>query len=508
MGQLHHHAEYRRAPRPGRSISTRSSPRSRPTFRVTSRVAASPSSPRAASIGRDENFPSGTYVELYRVTGTTEVSRAEFALSGKVTRLGLAGENLDDILRTGSARRRSTPSPSRWRWRNGRSTTAVSGDRIPVGAAARRPAGRAPADRARHARRATARRSSCRRRWSPSTPSTPSAASSRSRRRSPMRCGATASSSTPTWRWPRTAKSVAQILGAGNASQRFQRFELKQLPLTYRAAANEIGAAAELDGARRRRRLEASARRCYGAAPDRPRLHAVDRRAGPRFRRRSATACAARGCRAASTTCGPPIARASAPTAMSPPASLTQLMTRPLGLKSVSNPLAAEGGTDPERGERGAPDHSADARARWAAPCRCSTMRISPAPSAASPRRRPQVLQRARRADGRDHPRRAAAATPLTPASPVWQQPARRAQGERRSACRGDACWRIRPSTFRLGLKVKCDPAYESDKVLCRGRGGAARALLLRCARARPAGAAIRGHRGRRRRCPASSRST
>src|SRR5262249_35082866 len=35
-------------------------------------------------------------------------------------------------------------------------------------------------------------------------------------------------------------ESVTQILGAGNASQSFQRFELKQLPLTYRAAANEI----------------------------------------------------------------------------------------------------------------------------------------------------------------------------------------------------------------------------------------------------------------------------
>jgi hypothetical protein len=41
-------------------------------------------------------------------------------------------------------------------------------------------------------------------------------------------------------------ESVAQILGAGDASQSFQRYELKQLPLTYRAAENEIGAAAEL----------------------------------------------------------------------------------------------------------------------------------------------------------------------------------------------------------------------------------------------------------------------
>ena len=42
----------------------------------------------------DAGRAAGVYVELYKVTSTTEVSRAEFALSGKVTRLGLAGQNL------------------------------------------------------------------------------------------------------------------------------------------------------------------------------------------------------------------------------------------------------------------------------------------------------------------------------------------------------------------------------------------------------------------------------
>src|SRR5262249_23492047 len=41
-------------------------------------------------------------------------------------------------------------------------------------------------------------------------------------------------------------ETVSQILGAGNASLAFQHFELKQLPLTYRAAENEIGAKSEL----------------------------------------------------------------------------------------------------------------------------------------------------------------------------------------------------------------------------------------------------------------------
>jgi hypothetical protein len=42
----------------------------------------------------DESFPANTYVELYVVTSTTEESRAQFAMSGKVTRLGLKGQNL------------------------------------------------------------------------------------------------------------------------------------------------------------------------------------------------------------------------------------------------------------------------------------------------------------------------------------------------------------------------------------------------------------------------------
>ena len=45
------------------------------------------------------NEGAGGYVELYQVSSATEVSRAEFALSGKVTRLGLRGQNLADKFR-------------------------------------------------------------------------------------------------------------------------------------------------------------------------------------------------------------------------------------------------------------------------------------------------------------------------------------------------------------------------------------------------------------------------
>ena len=49
--------------------------------------------------------------ELYRVTSTTDVSRAAFALSGKVTRIGVQGQNLEahffDFVRETSVSMRS-----------------------------------------------------------------------------------------------------------------------------------------------------------------------------------------------------------------------------------------------------------------------------------------------------------------------------------------------------------------------------------------------------------------
>ena len=51
-------------------------------------------------------------------------------------------------------------------------------------------------------------------------------------------------------------ETVTQILGSGSAAQPFARFELKQLPLTYRAAATDIGAARRDHAARRRHRVD------------------------------------------------------------------------------------------------------------------------------------------------------------------------------------------------------------------------------------------------------------
>ena len=70
----------------------------------------------------DENFPPGTYIELYLLTSTADVSRAEFALSGKVTRLGLEVNTSTRSSTLSSARQACSRSLSRSRSPSIRST--------------------------------------------------------------------------------------------------------------------------------------------------------------------------------------------------------------------------------------------------------------------------------------------------------------------------------------------------------------------------------------------------
>jgi predicted phage baseplate assembly protein len=141
-------------------------------------------------------------------------------------------------------------------------------------------------------------------------------------------------------------ESVAEVLGNGNASQPFQRFELKQTPLTYRASENEVGATAELvvriGDIRWRERAT-----MYGAKPgDRAYTLSTDEQ-GRQF------ILFGDGARGARLPTGVNNVRAAYRKGLGvdgnvKAGALTQLMSRPLGLKSVSNPLAAEGGTNPE----------------------------------------------------------------------------------------------------------------------------------------------------------------
>ena len=318
-------------------------------------------------------------------------------------------------------------------------------------------------------------------------------ARSRSSHRLPTCWSATASWCTATSRRLRMARRCRRSSAPAMPAQRFQRFELKQLPLTYRAAANETGARERAHRARRRHRL--------GRAPD-----AVRRRARPSAPIRStstskaaisscsATACAARACRAASTTSAPPIARAWASTAMSRAEKLTQLMTRPLGLKSVSNPLPPQGGTDPEPAECGAADMPLTTRTLGRAVSLLDYEDFARAFSGIA-KAQAQVLQLPRGptiaitiagAGRRERP----------PTSPVWINLLAALQHERRSACR-------RASAGLSAEHVPSRAEGQARSRLTRRRPCSPRSRR-RCARtspsmpgAWPAGAAIGGDRRR-----------
>ena len=125
----------------------------------------------------------------------------------------------------------------------------------------------------------------------------------------------------------------------GDASRPFQRFELKQTPLTYRASENEVGATAELvvriGDIRWRERAT-----MYGAKPgDRAYTLSTDEQ-GRQF------ILFGDGARGARLPTGVNNVRAAYRKGLGvdgnvKAGALTQLMSRPLGLKSFRNPLAA-----------------------------------------------------------------------------------------------------------------------------------------------------------------------
>jgi len=142
---------------------------------------------------------------------------------------------------------------------------------------------------------------------------------------------------------------------------------------------------------------------------------------------------------------------------------LTQLMSRPLGLKSVSNPIGAQGGTDPETQDaarRAMPlftrtlgravsllDYEDYARAfSGVAKAKAQVLNLATGKTVAITIAGPK-------------------GNPLTSASPVWQNLLHSLKDN------GDPFVAVqllshRPGTFRLGLRVKRDRDYELDTVL------------------------------------------
>ena len=408
----------------------------------------------------DEGFPAGTYVELYLVGSTTEVSRAAFAMSAKLSRLGLRGENLatqfDDAAAVRgtsvflqSERLALAPVPL---------TEPIGGEHWPLAV---------PADGLQPGRRCliTGRRADT------------GAALTHAATLVAVQAQAGGSLWTVTPGLPaalrrdsvvvfanvalaRHGETAAQILGSGDASQAFQRFELKREPLTWRAAATESGVEAELtlrvgDIAWRRRDS------LYGSGPT-DHHYSLETDAQGR-----SVVVFGDGQRGARLPSGANNVRASARQGLGSAGnvragSLSQLASRPLGLKGVSNPLPASGGTDAEPTEqarRSLPlvtrtlgrvvsvqDHE-DFALAFAGIGKASA-RVLNLPAGRT------VVVSVASSDG----------SPLLPGNPVWAHLLAALQAG------GDPHVPLllldhAPRRFRLGLKFRRDPAWAFDTV-------------------------------------------
>ncbi|AGK50111.1 hypothetical protein BTI_3900 [Burkholderia thailandensis MSMB121] len=399
------------------------------------------------------------FVELFAIDAADDVSRAEFALSGKVTRLALRGANYARFkwhVRDTAVFVQSEPLVPA----DHPVTGDVGGARVPVAASAdgllpgRRLVvlGTRVRDGAKvvvHATLVAAHRIDGARCILEIAPPLADALA----RDSVVVHGNVALAS--------HGETVAQVLGAGDASQAFQRFELKQAPLTYRAAANEIGAAAALavrigDVAWHERATlfgAGAAERAYALNTDEQ---------GRTF------VAFGDGLRGARLPSGVNNVRASYRKGLGAAGNvradtLTQLMSRPLGVRSVGNPRAAEGGTDPE---------SADA-ARRNMPL--ATRTLGRAVSLVDYEDYARAFSGVAKAQARVLPLPHGATIAITiagpggaalsPSSTVWRHllAALVASGDPHVSVRLLGAALV---TFRLGLAIKRDPDYDAPQVL------------------------------------------
>jgi hypothetical protein len=258
-------------------------------------------------------------------------------------------------------------------------------------------------------------------------------------------------------------ETVSQILGTGNAASAFQRFALAQQPVTYRAAPNELGAKSELvvrvgDVAWRERPT------LFGALPsERVYALATDEK-GRTFAQFGDGVCGARLSSGVNNVLAQ-YRKGLGDQGNVSGGKLTQLLTRPLGLKSVENPLTAEGGTDPESAEAARQSVPLTARALGRVVSLLDYEDFARAFSGIA-KAQAQVLELPAGATIAITIA-APSGTLLTPASPVWQNllSALRKSGDPHVAVELLA---YEPKTFELGLKLRLDPAYERSGVFGR----------------------------------------
>ena len=411
----------------------------------------------------DFNHPQGgsgdTYVELYEVRATSEVSRAAFALSGKVTRLELRGENFAAEFYAHPRELSVFAVSEELALTEVPVSADLVGDLLPLDL---------PADGLQPGRRLIIRGDGAadgapRVHFSTIDSVTPQATRCLVRiaealpvalRRDSVIVHANVALASH-------GESVTQILGSGNAGQAFARYELKQLPLTYRAAATESGAAAELTlrvgGVQWQPRSTmfgaGTAEQAYTLetdAADRLWVRFGDGVRGARVPsgQNNLVATYRKGLGAAGNVRGD---------------TLTQLSSRPLGLKGVANPKAALGGTEPE----------IEATARRSMPMTTRTLgRVVSLLDYEDFARAYAGISKAQAAvlalrGGRTIVVTVAAenGAAIDSTSPVWANLLDALQAA------GDPLVKVqllaaRLSTMQVGLKVLCDPAYDPDSVL------------------------------------------
>jgi hypothetical protein len=311
-------------------------------------------SPVADSVDLDAVYPQITdpgwlvlampsYVELYRVSQLSELSRAAFAISAKLTRVKLTGENYA-LFQNHVRGTTAFAADEELHFAEAPETGSVEGIEVELETdAGELPPGRTLILTGEDAGSGTAAAEVV-------TLKSVAAVGGRSRlafkaplqhryRRDTARILANVARAGH-------GETVTQILGSGDAARMHQRFDLKHAPLTHVAADSESGAGSTLElrvddiawkeaptlfdagadtrGYVLRGRDDGSAFVQFG-----------DGRRGARLPSGRENVCARyrKGLGAAGNVAA---------------AQLSQLMTRPLGLKSASNPLPAQGGSDPE----------------------------------------------------------------------------------------------------------------------------------------------------------------
>ncbi|MBI3529358.1 MAG: baseplate J/gp47 family protein [Betaproteobacteria bacterium] len=407
----------------------------------------------------DESFPSGTYVELYKVTGTAEVSRGEFAISGKVSRFALSGQNLDTqffkFVRETSIFAQSeeiklAPFPV---------VDDVIGDQLPLAIPADGlVAGRRliihgdRADGSGHlVHEATISSLAANANGVMLTIAPPLLAAFK---RDTVIVHANVALATH-------GETVSQVLGAGDASKSFQRFELKRTPITYRSATNETGADSELTV--RIGDIEWTEKSTLFGSGATERAYALTT-----DEQGKTWVMFSDGVHGARLPSGVNNVRTNYRQGLGKEGNvaadkLTQLMTRPLGLKSVSNPVAAESGTDPEPADQARRTMPLGTRTLGRAVSLLDYEDFAMAFTGIA-KAQARVLQLAGgptiaiTVAGQD-------GTVLSTTNPVWTNLLLALKNS------GDpyvwvALLPHQASTFRLGLKVKRDPAYELKPLL------------------------------------------